>query len=107
MSIEISLMLTDNNDLSGEYCVKKMHGCTVIFGSIPMQDLSGLLKVTKRQFCDSRLAKTMGAVLVYGTKEDLDRLSKDVAEGKVTLPVKKTRKRNKAAAKVKINKRDM
>lgn len=107
MSIEISMMLTDNNDLSGEYCVKRMRGCTAIFGSIPMQELSGLLKVTKGQFCCMKLAKELGAVMVYGTKEDLDRLAKDVAEGKVTMPGEEARKSNKAKAKVKTSKREM
>ena len=107
MSIEISLMLTDNNDLSGEYCVKRVQGCTAIFGSVPMQELAGILKQTKDLFCDSKLAKAMGAVLVYGTKENLDKLAKNVAEGKITLPGKVQGKSNKAKTKVKARKREM
>lgn len=107
MSIEISLMLTDNNDLSGEYCVKRVQGCTAIFGSVPMKELAGLLKQTKHQFCDSQLAKAMGAVLVYGNKESLDKLAKDVAEGKITLSGKMPGKSDKAKVKLKASKREM
>lgn len=107
MPLEISLMLTDNNDLSGEYCVKRVQGCTAIFGSVPMKELAGLLKQTKDQFCDSKLTKAMGAVLVYGTKENLNRLAKDVAEGKITLPGKVPGKSNRAKTKLKASKREM
>lgn len=107
MSIEISMMLTDNNDLSGEYCVKRMHGCTAIFGSIPMQELSGLLKVTKGQFCCMKLAKELGAVLVYGLKESLDQLLKDVKEGRVAVSNPNVDNKVKPKRRPKTSKREM
>lgn len=82
------------NDRNNEgYTVKTVGGCTMVFGPVPMMDMAGLIKrAPKKAVMDIGLADRIGATIVFGLKEDLERLP--VSE----LPISPKRLADAAAA---------
>lgn len=79
--------------LSEGYTVKTVGGCTMVFGPVPMMDVVSLMKqAPKKAVMDVGLADRIGATLVFGLKEDLERLP--VSE----LPISPKRLADAAAA---------
>lgn len=56
--------------------IEEIHGCTVVYGSVPLDQISQLLGTGKGQFADSGASRALGATMVVGTIEDLDNLKK-------------------------------
>ena len=78
------------------YSVKIIENCTVVFGSIPLNDFGKLCKAaTKESVLDAGIADRIGATLVAGKPDDLERLRAR------KLPVSEKRRNEARAAEVK------
>lgn len=80
-------------DLGESYTVTTIGGCTFVYGQVPVMDMVGLMKrASQGAVMDMGLADRIGATIVFGLREDLDRLP--VAD----LPISPKRLADAAAA---------
>ena len=76
------------------YRVEHINGCTLIFGSIPVNDLVALTKKAgKKAVISADLASLTGASFAYGLPEDVERLRQSPA-----LPISEARIKDSIAA---------
>lgn len=76
----MSYVVTGKFSSEGEYRVESRKGCKIIWGSIPISDLVGLMEhhfSEAEAFVDNDLANRIGAAFVIGTKQSLDGMRND------------------------------
>lgn len=78
MSWGVNAEMGDFSDKEPEYKIEKRSGCTVIWGSIPLEDMISLsIKEPSEVIMSTDLPSKMGASFVFGTRENLEALAKD------------------------------
>ena len=86
--------------MSTSYRVDVIEGCRIVYGSIPVDDLTAMTKrFSEKALMDMHMASKLGAAFVIGEPEDLKRLKE------VNLPPSQERQRVATNAKIdaKIN----
>jgi len=68
-------MNQDASQQHGSYTVKTINGCRIVFGSVPMSELSHLTKgYSKKALMASDIASRIGAAFVIGEPDDIQGL---------------------------------
>lgn len=63
--------------MKNNHRIVEKHGCTIVYGSLPIRELSRLLDGDPDRLVSSKLATQLGAAMVIGAEADLEALARD------------------------------
>lgn len=79
MSFSIQMSVGNPSNTTSEYRVQRRAGCTLVFGSLPVDDFVALTKKQpKKTMMSNHLAHLAGCDIAFGTDECIDSLTKEL-----------------------------